>query len=217
MSDHGLGFRQIADSKDLLYPMQAMLATVPTSPPIDVQRWKIGPVLNQGAEGACVGFSCKHLLTAQPFEQVHGPSARELYLEARIIDEFDDNKVPEGTSVRAGLNVLKNHDLIESYWWAPDVDNMLRYLSNLGPMVAGTNWYAYDTDLDGRVRFSGSPVGGHAYLITGYDLSSRVFFMVNSWGLSFGHAGEGYITFDDFARQLRIGGVVAGVREKSLS
>lgn len=214
---NGLGYRQLPDSRDLLFPMQAMLAKVPTAPPIEVQRWKIGKVLDQLSEGSCVGHACKHLLTAQPFEQSHGPSAREIYLEARIIDEFDDNKVPEGTSVRAGLNVLKNHSLIESYWWAPNLDTMLTYLSNLGPMVAGTNWYAYDTDSDGKVSFAGSPVGGHAYLITGYDLPSRILFMVNSWGPSFGHAGEGYITFSDFERQLKIGGTIAGVRERSLS
>lgn len=179
-----------------------------------VKRWKLGPVLDQGAEGACVGFACKHLLTAEPFRQNEGPTAREIYLQARLIDEFDDSEVEEGTSVRAGLNVLKSKGLIKTYQWAPNVTALLGHLSNLGPAVAGTDWYGYDTDPDGRMRFAGSRVGGHAFLLTGYDRSENVLFFVNSWGVGFGHAGEGYIAMADFEKQLQRGGCAAGVREK---
>jgi hypothetical protein len=179
-----------------------------------VARWEIGPIRDQGVEGACVGFGCKALLEASPFRQSEGPSAREIYLEARIIDEFDDNEVQEGTSVRAGLNVLKGLGLIQSYVWATGVEDVYRFLSSRGPVVAGMDWYGYSTDSDGRMRFTGTPVGGHCILLTGYSLPERKFTFQNSWGSSFGINGEGYITESDLARQLTKGGTCAGIIEK---
>lgn len=180
----------------------------------EIARWEIGPIRDQGVEGACVGFGCKALLEASPFRQAGGPTAREIYLEARIIDEFDDDQVSSGTSVRAGLNVLKGLGLIESYVWATGVEDIYRFLSAKGPVVIGVDWYGYETDNDGRMRFSGAPVGGHCILLSGFSLATRQFTFQNSWGPSFGIHGEGYITEADMARQLSRGGVAAGVLEK---
>lgn len=206
------GFRQTPNAGDMLFSM-AHAVDVGTPVPT-VKRWRTGPVLDQGAEGACVGFACKHLLTAEPHIQAGGPSARELYLESRLHDEFDDRLVPEGTSVRAGLQTLKRHGLIQAYWWAPNVDFLAAYIAHHGPAVVGTQWYGYETESDSRVRLSGRAVGGHAWVITGYDLSESVFFGLNSWGESFGHEGQFYVTMSDFARELTRGGVAAGIKEK---
>jgi hypothetical protein len=206
------GFRQIPDTRDLRFPMQVGASAAPLPA---VKRWRIGTVLDQGAEGACVGFACKHLLTAEPFIQTHGPTAREIYFESRLNDEFDDRLVPEGTSVRAGLQTLRRHGLIVAFHWAPDLQTVLRYLATEGPVVVGSNWHSYSTDFDGRVTFSGQPVGGHAWLCTGYDEREKVLFGVNSWGPSFGKSGEFFVTFADMENQMhRHGAVVAGVKER---
>lgn len=206
-----LGFRQTPDSRDFLHPLRVNFSV--SDRPV-VVRWKPGVILDQGSEGACVGFACKQLAQSDPIPNKGGPTAREVYLEARMIDEFDDSE--EGTSVRAGMNILRKHGLITGYKWAPNVETLADYVRAEGGAVAGTNWYSYQTDFSGRMLFTGRPVGGHAWYISGVDVKERVFFAVNSWGRSFGRNGEFWVTFDDLARMMRLGGSVAVASEKLL-
>lgn len=180
----------------------------------DVVEWQIGPIRDQGAEGACVGFGCKALLEASPFRQSEGPTAREIYLEARVIDEFDDNEVEEGTSVRAGLNVLKSKGLIQSYVWATDLEDVLQFIAKHGPVVAGVNWYSYSTYNDFTIPMEGRPVGGHCILLYGFDRNKKLIGVQNSWGTSYGFNGTGGLRFEDLERELKKGATVAGVIEK---
>jgi hypothetical protein len=214
VSDRKFGFRQQADVRDHRYTMPPVLVGLPADNR-EVVRWDIGQIRDQGREGACVGFGCKALLEASPFRQTGGLTAREIYLEARMVDEFDDSEVEEGTSVRAGLNVLKTHGLIQSYVWATGVEDVLDFLAKKGPVVLGVTWHGYETEADGRMRFDGPEVGGHCILATGHDRIRKIITFQNSWGISFGHAGEGYITESDLKRELNNrGGCAAGVIEK---
>lgn len=214
MSERRFGFRQIPDVRDHRYTMPSVLVGLPADDR-EVVRWQIGQIRDQGSEGACVGFGCKALLEAAPFRQTGGRTAREIYLEARLIDEWPDDSAEEGTSVRAGLNVLKNMGLIRSYVWATSVEDVLDYLAKKGPVVLGISWHGYQTDADGRMRFDGPVVGNHCILATGHDRARKVVTFQNSWGTDFGHAGEGYITEADLHRELtKRAGVAAGVTEK---
>lgn len=57
--------------------------------------------------------------------------------------------------------------------------------------------------------------GGHAVLVTGYDLDKRVFTFKNSWGTDWGNVGYGTISFDYIdqsdKRQYLIGDMVANL------
>lgn len=213
MSTRRFGFRQKSRASDALYQMRPLFGAVPTSIR-DVVEWETGPIRNQGSEGACVGFGCKALLEAAPFKQTGEPTAREIYLQARIIDEFDDDEVQEGTSVRAGLDVLRSLGLIRNYVWASNVEDVYQFLDKKGPVVAGVSWHGYFTDLDGRMRFDGPEVGGHSITFTGYDRTTRRFKFQNSWGTEFGARGFGYVTEADLSRELtKRYGVCAGIVE----
>jgi hypothetical protein len=59
---------------------------------------------NQGQEGACVGFGCSRMMTLLNRKRYH---ARWHYLTTQLRDEFADTPPAEGTSVRAGLDVLR--------------------------------------------------------------------------------------------------------------
>lgn len=214
MSDRHFGFRQLSDSRDMRHTMAAVLASSPEDRR-EVVDWEIGPIRDQGVEGACVGFGCKALLEASPFRQSDGPTAREIYLEARIIDEFDDNEVPSGTSVRAGLNVLKRHGLIESYVWATGIDDVYQFIAKRGPVVLGVNWYSYSTTDDGRIPMSGARVGGHCVLAYGFNRAKGHILVQNSWGPTYGKKGTGYMLARDLDRELSRGGVAAGVIERN--
>jgi len=111
---------------------------------------------DQGQEGACVGFACSR---AQSLNNRRRYNAQRLYEKAQEIDEFADTPPEEGTSVRAGMEVMRLEGLwrrnygvpevtegISAYRWATTVDEVLTALDREGqnaiPLVNswGTTW-----------------------------------------------------------------------------
>lgn len=60
---------------------------------------------DQGSEGACVGFACSRMMSILNQTRYR---ALWLYREAQLIDEWDDTPPGEGTSVRAGCDILRD-------------------------------------------------------------------------------------------------------------
>jgi hypothetical protein len=137
--------------------------------------WNVDTWLDQGSEGACVGFSFGHELAAKP-QVVSGLTnryAREsIYWEAQKIDQWDGGAYPggtpfyEGTSVLAGAQINKRNGFYESYSWALSIEELARGLAYFGPCVLGIDWFEgmYDTDAKGYIHPYGNIVGGHAIL-----------------------------------------------------
>lgn len=109
---------------------------------------------NQGEYNACVGFGesqAVSILERYTFE------ALWLYREALKIDEWP-GEADEGTSLRAGFDVLRTQghirahkrlpdvpDLqygIQANHWARSVDEIRTAVSKGIPVVMGTNWYS---------------------------------------------------------------------------
>jgi hypothetical protein len=97
---------------------------------------------DQGAEGACVGYSCSRAMTLLNRKRY---DARWLYHEAQLIDEWPETPPEEGTSVRAGYSILKNQghmrdgrthpdpvEGISAYRWARNADEVLDALGYTG-------------------------------------------------------------------------------------
>jgi hypothetical protein len=59
---------------------------------------------NQGAEGACVGFGSSRMMSLLNRKRY---DARWLYKEAQLVDEWGSTPPEEGTSVRAGMDILR--------------------------------------------------------------------------------------------------------------
>lgn len=180
------------------------------------------PKLDQGREGACVGFAWTNKLLAKPSTVVL-PSephafALNLYRSAQKIDEWE-GEAYEGTSVLAGAKVAKLGGFIEGYRWAFSVDEVLDALAFVGPVVLGVPWFEgmYSTGSGGLVSVSGAQVGGHALLATGFGVRSfggrfrgrreLVVRWRNSWGSAYGVGGDGFVRVDD------LGGLLRGVGE----
>lgn len=165
--------------------------------------WTGGAVLDQGREGACVGFGCSGEYGASP---VRGKISDELgmtiYRRAKEIDEWEGVDY-DGTSVRAGMLVGREHGWWPGFRWGKNVAEILQGLQNWGPVVVGVEWREgmYDTDENGLVEVSGDVVGGHCLVITGYSRNyggkGRRFRWRNSWNLGYGKRGNGYISPDD--------------------
>jgi hypothetical protein len=179
--------------------------------------WLEGIVLDQGSEGACVGFAWTGELLAEPAAPKEQPSplfanslASSFYQEAKKIDEWPGENY-DGTSVLAGAKIMQKAGFIGEYRWCFSVNDVRDAVISEGPVVIGVPWFdgMYDTLPGGLVRLSGQTTGGHAILITGYSPSKRfgnqtheVFRWRNSWGSDYGVNGSGWIKYKDLEKLL---------------
>jgi hypothetical protein len=175
--------------------------------------WSCGKVLDQGAEGACVGFSFGHELIARPavVSSVTAKFARErIYWEAQRIDPWAGGSYPganpqyEGTSVLAGVQTLQKAGYFESYHWAFSIEELALAVGYCGPAVLGLPWYEsmFDVHSCGYLHVFGDVAGGHAILCNGVDVKSQTFRLHNSWGPKWGKNGEALISWSELDRLL---------------
>jgi hypothetical protein len=171
--------------------------------------WRVPAVLDQGSEGACVGFAFAHELAARPrIVNVDEITARGIYYDARRVDEWVGEDY-SGTSVLAGAKVLVERGHFASYRWARTVEELALAVGYAGPAVIGVDWHSgMDTpDIEGFIHATGGIRGGHAILVPDVAVvtkrRSRPYFEVhNSWGPGWGENGRAKISFDDMAKLL---------------
>lgn len=176
--------------------------------------WRCNANLDQGSEGACVGFGISHELCSRPAEVkgLDNAYARErIYWEAQKIDDWDGGSYPgaspryEGTSVLAGVKIAKSLGWFDEYRWAFGIDDLLRGLAYNGPSVLGINWYngMYSPDAKGFIRPSGTLAGGHCILARAINARDEFITLRNSWGAAWGKGGDCYISFADMDKLLK--------------
>lgn len=222
MSDLGLGRLHAPDARDKTYRMMSFLPTVP--PAKTFRYYKLGPILDQGSTGTCVGHAWRSFLSSAPIMTTGGPEPFDIYRGAIAIDEFADNDndgiaMQMGTSVRAGAKILQSAGYIQNYVWATTIDDMANWiLSDKGTIVMGTAWYdgMFTPDNLGFVKISGSVIGGHAYLCIGYSRPKASFKFVNSWGSNWGQKGTFYMSSETVERLLKENGEACTAIEKKV-
>jgi len=204
------GFQQLKDARDDKFPLSKVLGS--SKPKVMSRFHKPGIVMNQGLESSCVGFSCQQLLQSEPVPQ-KGKTGSWIYREAKKIDEF--GPLADGTSVRAGMNVLKANGLIEAYFWANKAQQVIDYLLRYGPVVVGTPWYSQmnNPDRKGMINISGKEEMGHAWLVVGANERTGLIHAINSWGMDYGIAGQFSLSMQDFDVLMQRGGVAAAAIE----
>lgn len=179
--------------------------------------WQEGVALDQGSEGACVGFAWMGEALAEPAMPEPQPMvaaanrrAISYYKMAQKLDDFPGEDY-SGTSVLAGAKVMKREGWIEGYRWCFSIDEVRDAVIKEGPVVIGIPWFEsmYETDSNGLVRIHGQLVGGHAIFLTGYvpnmsiaGQTLDVFRWRNSWGTSYGLGGSAFISYQDLAELL---------------
>lgn len=178
--------------------------------------WKQGRVLDQGREGACVGFGWTGTELNGPEWPVQPPlpvataTALARYRKAQSIDEWP-GEAYSGTSVLAGAKVMQEEGVIGEYRWCFGITDVRRAILSAGPIVIGVPWYSemYETHPDGIVKMGGDLVGGHCLFINGYHPAKLVngvpremFRWRNSWGKSYGINGSAWIVMEDLTSLL---------------
>ena len=173
---------------------------------------------NQGDLPYCVGYAWAHWIEDGPIThpgKKPNLSPITIYENAQKLDEWPGEGYP-GTSVRGGLKYLKQIGVATSYYWAFDVDTIINYVLQYGPVVVGTDWYTgmFYPDRRGVIKIGGNIEGGHAYLINGVDTTTQQFRIKNSWGWSWGKGGMASISFSDMSQLILQEGEAAIAIEK---
>jgi hypothetical protein len=182
--------------------------------------WSCQKWLDQGVEGACVGYSLGHELACYPIKEVgvtNEYARQRLYWRAQQIDPWEGGSYPgatpyyEGTSVLAGLKAAQELGHFAEYRWAFGLNDLILAVGYSGPAVLGINWYEgmFDPDDRGFIHPTGQVMGGHAILCTSVSLYFKRFRLHNSWGIEWGRNGTCYVSFDDMAKLLAEGGEAA--------
>lgn len=196
------------DEKSRKYPVRMLVANKkPRS-----YTWKCPVWLDQGTEGACVGFSTAQKIATRyaALSGVDNRIATMLYKSAQKLDEWEGEDY-EGSSVLGGMKAAQQAGFIKSYHWAFTIEEVILALGYNGGGVAGINWYTgmFQPDINGIIKPSGSVAGGHAILVNGIDLKRRLVRFHNSWGRDWGVNGEAFMDIDEFAKLLKEDGEFA--------
>lgn len=207
----GMGLRESVDMRDSLYPMRTHLSTVTALP--EYKFWQRGEILDQGREGACVGFGWTAWFNCKPtgyYRQRGDEYARNVYRDAQLIDEWHDTPPEEGTSVRAGARAMLARETLTEYLWAYSVDDVRAWLLSTGPVVIGAKWTEgmFDTNANGYIKPTGYVSGGHCVMLYGAAKTGDIFGQ-NSWGPDWGREGTFRISRDDLDALISMGGFVA--------
>lgn len=222
------------DPKSLNYPVRTLLAARYGAghvlPPLRSKTWGCYATLDQGAEGACVGFSWAHDAAAYPVRRtVTTADALAIYNRAKVLDPWPGEDY-SGTAVIAGAQAARERGWLREYRWAlgpgaeKAAEDVVRTLAWHGPVVLGIDWHEgdYRTDRNGFITGRGAVAGGHAILARGVtivwkrgaktrtwadvDLDRSYITLRNSWGRTYGLGGDCRMLLRELVRRLDVGG-----------
>lgn len=182
--------------------------------PLVSKTWSLSKYLNQGQEGACVGFGYSHELAAQPdvVKGVTNQTAKGLYWQAQKLDDWPGGSYPgntdeyyEGTSVLAGAKAATANGYYAGYTWAFSEEDVALAIANIGPVVIGINWYdgMFNPDENGFLNPTGNLAGGHCTLLKGVNAEEDYYVLHNSWGKSWGDKGTAKLSRDSLVSLLK--------------
>jgi hypothetical protein len=212
LGDYGLGRKVEHDPRSRNFPFRASRSTAE----IRTVRWyNWGPRLDQGDIGACTGFTAANFLNTYPAHKPRSPYYQNrdgilFYSGATDRDIWDGwfnpetGRVDTGSSGNAACKFLRELGKILSWHWIFEGTTELKLALLDSPVMAGTTWLdgMFDPDDKGYLDVAGRPVGGHEYLIVGWNQRSRYFTMLNSWGAEWGSRGHAKIHESDMASLL---------------
>lgn len=180
-----------------------------------VRNWRCGPVLDQGDLPHCVGFAAYAWLDSAPIRQ-HPITPSGIYYLAQHFDEWEGTDY-DGTSVRGAAKVLTTTGHIQSYHWGFDLDTVVDYVLEEGPMMLGINWYRGmgNPSKEGVIRATGRLDGGHAILMRGVDTKRGLARLRQSWGADWGVRGDCWLPLDDLDRLIREDGEACAAKEQA--
>jgi hypothetical protein len=176
--------------------------------PVLVRTWLVPAVMDQGDEGACVGFAWAGWAMSEPSPNRAWVDGHAIYHEAQTIDPWPGEDY-EGTSTQAGAAVLARWGRLHSLTFTDQYEVARQWLLHRGPVILDTPWLMgmMDTRSNGYVTVRGQLMGYHA--VECYDIRGGSVGCQNSWGAEWGRDGQFRISRPDFEMLLQLGAEVA--------
>lgn len=232
VDDPRLGRLVQFDERSRSFPLTAhpRLATQ-----LATKTWRLPVRLDQKQTPDCTGFSRAHDLAASPAPArgMTAAVARQIYDLAQTLDEWEGTDY-DGSSVLGAVKAAVQLGYVGEYRWAgvnpstSAIDDVLRALSSLGPVVLGINWLEgmFEPRWDGTLDCSGEASGGHAIVArsvllprsgrirvtrsfaghgrtVGFAATEPYVALANSWGPDWGVLGECFVAASDLDARLR--------------
>jgi len=181
-----------------------------------------GGVLDQGNLGSCTGNATAYLAR---FYQGSATglgerTAVKIYELASRLDGVPGAYPPNDTG-SDGLSALKAALELRhlprgaKYRWCFGLDDVLRVVSNHGPVIIGISWYSGmdSPDRNGLVKPTGTVRGGHEVCVYGLEWSGKpttsYVNVMQSWGSSWGLHGRFRLRVPDLGKLLKHDGDAA--------
>ena len=206
------------DPRNREYPVAAKFP-LGVELPLTSRKWQCDYSLDQGREGACIGYAGAHWMGSQPRPQdVSSRIAQRFYAGAQRNDVWPGEDY-EGTSLQGLMRYWRKEGLIGEYRWIFSADDLLRTLSHLGPVIVASAWpeECFHPDPYGFIEYDGERQGGHATCWTGIDVEREYCTIQQSWGRRHGKGGEVYMRFRDVERMFGDKPRIAFPDKKSLA
>ncbi len=205
----------VQDPRNDDFRMQAVFGSA-AGLPLASKEWICPVTLDQGSEGACVGFAGAHWFGSERFiQKVTTKIARMFYKGAQKCDEWAGENY-EGTSVNGLIKYLQSKGYIKGCRWIRTMDELKRTLSLYGPVIVGCEWRegCFDPDREGFITFSGELRGGHATEWRGWNREEGYFIIQQSWGDDHGIKGTVKMREADVVRLLATRPQIASPKKK---
>jgi hypothetical protein len=199
-------------------------AVTDATQPLTTKLWTIPDteaVLDQGPDGACVGFGVTNELRFNPVPITGLNEAfakQSIYWQAQRMDQWPGGSYPgatpvyEGTSVLAGIKVATKMGFYGEYRWAFTEPELAAAIPQFGPSVIGIPWTTtmFHPDAKGFLRPTGKVAGGHCVLVIGITITGSTgdgyYTIYNSWGGQWGDQGTAKISRRNLAKLLKQNG-----------
>ena len=218
------------DARNLRYRIQD---TTSMLPPHD-QVWESkGPILNQGSTPSCTGHGALGWEMCLPGDAPTTPDDQKspdpravLIWQQAQLEGFGHIDPNDGATIHDIAKVLSDpmnevlavngKPRMGSYVWGFDMNEILSFISNEGPMIIGVTWYKsmFSPDADGIAKIDpdSGVAGGHCVYIRGCSLTKGLVGPIaNSWSATWGKQGEFYLPVGQFKLLLPGGEFCAGV------
>jgi hypothetical protein len=133
--------------------------------------------------------------------------AVQIYSLATRLDAIPDHYPPAdtGSSGLAAAKAAARMKLIHAYHHAFSLHGALSALANVGPTIAGMNWYeGFDKPVGPKaeLQIAGGVRGGHEVELLAIDVDVQLVRGCNSWGPDWGDHGYFTMSFATFERLL---------------
>lgn len=165
-------------------------------------------VLDQGRDGACVGFACAQLVNAAGPGVDHDPQrppldegdALDWYRVAQGLDQYPGNSYV-GTSGLGGMKAGADRGFWTEYLWSFSVEEFAAAVTTLGPSLLCIPWHAGMSTIGPRdpLTISGPRIGGHALTALGavrHPVFGDSLVVETSYGPKWGDNGCAHLPFE---------------------